>query len=62
MTEAGGVVSDSYGAPLDFGKGRTLGENRGIVACGKGIHETLIAAIKTARQGVGESESGSGKL
>ena len=29
VTEAGGVVSDSRGLPLDFGLGTTLGENFG---------------------------------
>jgi 3'(2'), 5'-bisphosphate nucleotidase len=43
--EAGGVVSDSRGEPLDFGKGRTLGENHGIVAAGKVVHPKVLAAI-----------------
>lgn len=60
MTEAGGIVSDSYGAPLDFGLGRTLGENKGIIACAPGIHTQVVEAIRTAR--AEEAASGTGKL
>ncbi|KAF8316387.1 3(2),5-bisphosphate nucleotidase HAL2 [Clavulina sp. PMI_390] len=58
VTEAGGIVTDSYGAPLDFGLGRTLGENKGIIACAPGIHAQVVEAIKVAR----EEEKGAGKL
>lgn len=50
VSEAGGVVSDSYGAPLDFGLGITLGENKGIIACAPGIHGTVVEAIRVARE------------
>jgi len=51
IAEAGGIISDSYGQPLDFGLGRTLGENRGIVACARGeVHGRLIKAIAEARE------------
>ena len=43
-------MSDSYGAPLDFGLGRTLGENRGIIACAPAIHERVLEAIREARK------------
>lgn len=50
MTEAGGIVSDSYGAPLYFGLGRTLGENKGIIACAPAIHSKVLEAIRIARE------------
>ncbi|EJF59407.1 3(2),5-bisphosphate nucleotidase HAL2 [Dichomitus squalens] len=49
IEEAGGVISDGRGEPLDFGLGRLLGENYGIVASGKDVHEKVIAAIKQAK-------------
>jgi 3'(2'), 5'-bisphosphate nucleotidase len=44
------VISDSLGNPLRFGLGRTLGENNGIVAAGKGLHARVIEAIKKVRE------------
>jgi len=49
VTEAGGVISDSRGRPLDFGLGRTLGENWGIVASDASVHGQVIEAIKKAQ-------------
>lgn len=49
VTEAGGVVSDSRGQPLDFGLGRTLGENFGVIACGKDVHPAVLDAVQKAR-------------
>ncbi|KAG6852734.1 hypothetical protein C0991_009450 [Blastosporella zonata] len=48
VEEAGGVVTDSRGQPLDFGLGRTLGENFGVVAAGKDVHTVVLAAIQKA--------------
>ena len=50
MTEAGGIVTDSYGAPLDFGLGRTLGENKGIIACAPAILAQVLEAIREVRE------------
>ncbi|CAE6411429.1 unnamed protein product [Rhizoctonia solani] len=50
VEEAGGVISDSLGKPLSFGLGRTLGENNGIVAAGKGLHAKVIEAIQKVRE------------
>lgn len=50
MEEAGGVITNSRGQPLDFGLGRTLGENYGVVAAGKEIHPKVLDAIKQARE------------
>ena len=50
VEEAGGVITNSLGGPLDFGLGRTLGENFGIVASGKDIHPKVIEAIKQVKE------------
>jgi 3'(2'), 5'-bisphosphate nucleotidase len=44
-TEAGAVVTDITGSPLDFGRGRRLENNRGIVCAAAGIHGKIIDAI-----------------
>ncbi|KAI8976297.1 3',5'-bisphosphate nucleotidase [Trametes punicea] len=49
VEEAGGVITDGRGEPLDFGLGRTLGENHGVVAAGKDVHAKVIAAIEQAK-------------
>ncbi|KAI8621045.1 hypothetical protein BC830DRAFT_1058606 [Chytriomyces sp. MP71] len=46
VEEAGGVVTDVEGKPLDFGVGRTLKNNKGVVAAGKEIHAEVLAAVK----------------
>ena len=46
VEEAGGRVSDLDGLPLDFGRGRTLAANRGIVASNGAVHEAVLAAIR----------------
>jgi len=48
--EAGGVVSDSRGESLDFGKGRTLGENYGVIAAGEAAHSKVLAAIRQIQE------------
>uniref|UniRef100_A0A060T3N4 3'(2'),5'-bisphosphate nucleotidase n=1 Tax=Blastobotrys adeninivorans TaxID=409370 RepID=A0A060T3N4_BLAAD len=48
VSEAGGVVSDMYGKELDFGVGRTLANNKGVIAAAKGIHSTVLEAVKKA--------------
>nr|XP_043620818.1 PAP-specific phosphatase HAL2-like [Erigeron canadensis] len=47
VEEAGGVVTDAGGRPLDFSKGVYLeGLDRGIVACsGLNLHEKIIGAV-----------------
>ncbi len=42
VEEAGGRVSDAFGAPLDFTRGRTLAANRGVLAT-HGPHHRQIA-------------------
>ncbi|KAK4702331.1 3'(2'), 5'-bisphosphate nucleotidase, partial [Phenoliferia sp. Uapishka_3] len=54
VEEAGGVVSDMNGKPLDFSLGRTLRGNKGVVAAHASIHKEVIAAVQTA---IAESKS-----
>jgi 3'(2'), 5'-bisphosphate nucleotidase len=46
VREAGGVVTDAYGKPLDFSKGRTLKDNKGVVAAPAAIHRLVLDAVK----------------
>ncbi|KAJ5226077.1 3'(2')-5'-bisphosphate nucleotidase [Penicillium chermesinum] len=46
VREAGGQVTDIYGARLDFSKGRTLAANKGVVAAPKAIQDEVIGAVK----------------
>ena len=50
IQEAGGLVSDAAGKPLDFSKGRWLDIDGGIVAAPPTIHPQLIAAIAEAKE------------
>lgn len=44
--EAGCTVSDIMGAPLDFGQGRGLEKNRGIVVAPPALHPRVIEAAR----------------
>lgn len=46
VTEAGGTITDSRGEFLDFGLGRDLGENFGVIAAGKDVHDEVLATVK----------------
>ncbi len=48
--EAGATVGDVDGKPLDFSLGRTLRENRGVVATTSGIHSKVVSAVKKVLQ------------
>ncbi|KAK2465004.1 hypothetical protein APHAL10511_003080 [Amanita phalloides] len=48
VEEAGGIITDSRGQRLDFGLGRTLGQNYGIIAAGKEAHGRVLAAVQAA--------------
>ncbi|KAF8660095.1 hypothetical protein AX16_001653 [Volvariella volvacea WC 439] len=50
VEESGGVISDSRGEKLDFGLGRTLGQNYGVVAAGKDVFEDVLNAVKEVRK------------
>jgi len=46
MQEAGGIVSDMNGKPLDFRHGPKLTQNKGVVAsCSLELHEKVVAAV-----------------
>ncbi|KAF2116142.1 hypothetical protein BDV96DRAFT_573412 [Lophiotrema nucula] len=46
VQEAGGEVTDAWGKPLDFGIGRTLKDNKGVVAAPKGVFPRVIEVVK----------------
>lgn len=48
IREAGGVVTDMHGNQLDFGVGRTLKNNKGVVAAASSIHAQVLAAVKSS--------------
>ncbi|MDQ4078087.1 MAG: 3'(2'),5'-bisphosphate nucleotidase [Chloroflexota bacterium] len=50
VKEAGGEVSDVYGRPLDWSRGRRLEENLGVVATNGRVHEAVIEALATLLQ------------
>ena len=45
VEEAGGIVTDLDGKPLDFSQGRTLKNNRGICASNKSMHKKSLEAL-----------------
>jgi 3'(2'), 5'-bisphosphate nucleotidase/inositol polyphosphate 1-phosphatase len=48
--EAGGVVFDAAGKPLDFSKGRFLDLEKGIIATNKNLQSHVLAAVQQAVQ------------
>jgi 3'(2'), 5'-bisphosphate nucleotidase len=46
VEEAGGIVSDVDGRALDWGQGRRLERNRGIIAAPATIHAEVVAAAR----------------
>ena len=47
--EAGGMVTDVDGKPLDFTRGRRLEDNRGVLAtAGGAVHEAVLAGLRAA--------------
>ncbi|KAI9827908.1 MAG: hypothetical protein M1826_006214 [Phylliscum demangeonii] len=47
VREAGGEVTDVEGKPLDFGRGRTLAGNRGVIAAPKAVHGRVLDVAKS---------------
>ncbi len=45
VEEAGGRVSDLDGEPLDFGQGRKLSANHGVIASNGDVHDSVLSAI-----------------
>lgn len=46
VRESGGQVTDAVGRRLDFSKGRTLAENKGVVAAPAAVHGTVLEVVK----------------
>ncbi|KAG5951077.1 hypothetical protein E4U53_003812 [Claviceps sorghi] len=46
VRESGGRVTDIHGRPLDFGVGRTLAHNTGVVAAPLGVHAVVLRAVQ----------------
>jgi len=46
VREAGGEVSDTKGEPLNFGVGRTLANNMGVIASAASIHAPVISVVR----------------
>ena len=55
VAEAGGTVSDLAGRPLNFGLGRVLSANKGVVACQSNMHAKVIEAVASALKEEGRS-------
>ena len=47
VTEAGGVVSDIHGRPIDFHHGRELSANRGVIVTNGRLHQRVLGTIQT---------------
>jgi 3'(2'), 5'-bisphosphate nucleotidase len=43
-SEAGAVVTDAHGRPLDFSTGRTLSSNRGLIVAPAAVHGRVVEA------------------
>lgn len=46
VREAGGRVTDIHGKPLDFSAGRTLANNKGVVAAPAAVHARVLEAVQ----------------
>jgi 3'(2'), 5'-bisphosphate nucleotidase len=51
VREAGGEVTDTEGKRLDFSHGRTLKENKGVIAAPKSVHAEVIEVVKSVLGG-----------
>jgi 3'(2'), 5'-bisphosphate nucleotidase len=49
VEEAGGRVTDASGASLDFGQGRRLLKNRGIIVSNRHLHPAILSAIQATQ-------------
>lgn len=48
IQEAGGMLTDSDGKPLDFTRGRTLADNRGLLGANALLHPRILSALQRA--------------
>lgn len=49
VEEAGGVITDLDGKPLDFTAGKTLANNRGVLASNGRLHDAALTAIRSQK-------------
>ena len=47
VEEAGGRITDLHGRPLDFSSGRTLENNRGVLATNGPVHDRIVELLAT---------------
>jgi 3'(2'), 5'-bisphosphate nucleotidase len=52
IEEAGGRVTDTRGNELDFGRGRTLARNAGMIASNGHLHAAVIEALRNRGRGM----------
>lgn len=45
------MVTDGAGKPLDFGLGKTLRANKGVVAAPANVHAEVIRAVREELEG-----------
>ncbi|HMO04281.1 MAG TPA: 3'(2'),5'-bisphosphate nucleotidase [Kiritimatiellia bacterium] len=45
VEQAGGTVRDVRGVPLDFSRGRTLADNRGVIASASAVHASIVNVV-----------------
>jgi len=45
VEEAGGMVTDARGFALDYGHGRMLENNSGVIATNGPIHDVVLKAV-----------------
>lgn len=46
VREAGGQVTDIHGKRLDFSVGRTLANNKGVIAAPAAVHAKVLEAVQ----------------
>ena len=51
VREAGGEVTDASGERLDFGRGRTLEGNKGVVAAPREVHAEVLKVVREVLEG-----------
>ncbi|RKP03091.1 hypothetical protein CXG81DRAFT_502, partial [Caulochytrium protostelioides] len=49
VQEAGGIVTDMHGAPLDFTRGRTLVDQQGVIAASAHFHPLVMEVLRDAK-------------
>ncbi|MGO9469833.1 MAG: 3'(2'),5'-bisphosphate nucleotidase [Isosphaeraceae bacterium] len=54
VAEAGGVVTDVSGRPLDFRHGRELTVNRGVIVTNGRLHERVLEAVRAIEVGAAD--------